>query len=70
MTTAEKIKKYRLALGLSQDELGKQLGVEKNTIDTWESGQTDFIPISKIKLMSMLFKVTPLQFIEDKDILE
>ena len=35
-----KIKKSRVSIGMTQDELGKRLGVKQPTITMWETGQT------------------------------
>ena len=40
MTVGEKIQIYRKGLGLSQEELGQQLLVSRQTISLWEKGQT------------------------------
>ena len=34
------IKKYRMALGLSQQELGERMGTTRNTVVNWENGRT------------------------------
>ncbi len=36
----EIIKKYRTALGLSQQELGERMGTTRNTVVNWENGRT------------------------------
>lgn len=46
---AEEIKKKRKELGLTQDELGKLIGVSKNTILNYEKGKV--IPDSKITIL-------------------
>ncbi|MBQ9759846.1 MAG: helix-turn-helix domain-containing protein [Clostridia bacterium] len=40
MTVGEKIQQYRKRAGLSQEELGRQLLVSRQTISLWENGQT------------------------------
>lgn len=40
MTIGEKIQKHRKSLGLSQEELGQQLLVSRQTISLWEKDQT------------------------------
>ena len=37
--TAAWIKRNRLALGLSQEDLAKKLGVSKNTVNRWETAR-------------------------------
>ena len=65
MTIGEKIKTQRLGLGLTQTELGKKLGVQKNAVSKWECGRVDDIPTSKIKAMAQLFGVDPSYLIDD-----
>ena len=38
MTTGERIKKLRLELGMSQEELGEKIGVQKAAINKYETG--------------------------------
>ena len=40
MTLGEKIKMHRKALGLTQTELGRKLGVQVNAVSKWECGKT------------------------------
>lgn len=40
MTVGEKIQHYRKRAGLSQEELGQQLLVSRQTVSLWETGQT------------------------------
>ena len=44
------IKKYRLALNMSQEELAQKLHVERATVAKWESGT--FPRASKLKLIA------------------
>lgn len=64
MTTGEKIKQQRKALGLTQTELGEKLGVQKNAVSKWETGRVDDIPGSKIRAMAELFGVSPSYLID------
>lgn len=66
MTIGEKIKIQRKRLGLTQTELGKELGIKKNAVSKWECGRVDDIPLSKLKVMSQLFSVRPSYFIDDE----
>lgn len=65
MTIAEKIKSLRMSIGITQDELEKLLGVDRNSVEKWECGQVDSIPLSKIKTMAGIFDVDPSYLIED-----
>ena len=67
MTVGEKIKTLRKQLGLTQTELGEQLGVQKNAVSKWETGRVDDIPGSKIRSMAALFGVSPSYLIDDEE---
>lgn len=57
MTLAEKIMKLRRAAGFSQEELADRLGVSRQAVSKWESGQS--VPdVDKIILLSTMFGVT------------
>ena len=66
------IKKKRLKLGISQDELAKKIGVSIRTVQNWEAGKV--IPKSKYAILQKLFcensdaTVEPEQF--DNDLFE
>lgn len=51
------IKKRRLAIGLSQNELGKKLGVRPQTISSWEVNRTE-PSINDIEKLADIFECT------------
>ncbi len=55
----KRIKEKRLALDLTQDELGKLIGVQRAAINKYESGQVENMKRSVIKELSKLFNVDP-----------
>ncbi len=57
MTLAEKIFTLRKKNGLSQDDLANELGVSRQAVYKWESGNST-PEIDKIKTLSKLFKVS------------
>lgn len=59
MTLGQKIKMLRESKGISQDELGKILGTNKQSIYKYENGIVTNIPIDKIKIMAEFFNVSP-----------
>lgn len=67
MNLGEKIKFYRKRLGLSQDELGKRLGVKISAVSKWECGRVENIPASRLRMMADIFGVTPASLIDDAD---
>ena len=68
MTVGEVIKSRRIALGLSQVELGERLGVGKGKIEKWECGDVEDIPLSKLQTMATLFRIKPSELIEDENV--
>lgn len=64
MTYAQKIKKLREVLLLTQQELADLLGVSIVTVNRWETGK--FEPTIKIKRKLVeLFKINNLKFKDD-----
>ena len=55
----EIIKRLRLEHGMTQEELGKHIGVQKSAIRKYESGMVENIPRSSIEKMAELFGVRP-----------
>lgn len=59
MNMGERIKQLRLANGLTQEELGRYIGVQKAAIRKYEKGEVQNIKRSSIEILSNLFKVSP-----------
>lgn len=57
MTIADRIQRLRKAKGMSQEELADQIGVSRQAVSKWESGQTS-PDLEKIILLSDFFDVT------------
>lgn len=57
MNLDEKILKLRKSKGMSQDELGEELGVSRQSVSKWESGQVT-PELDKIKKIANIFDVT------------
>ena len=58
-TIGDRIKNLRLLAGLSQEELGNRVGVQRAAINKYEKGLVTNIPIVTIEKMAMLFDVSP-----------
>lgn len=56
---AERIKFLREQAGLTQEELGKKIGVQKSAINKYERGEVKNMKRSSIRILSDLFKVSP-----------
>lgn len=54
-----KIKELRKLSGMSQEELGKRVGVQRAAIQKYEKGTVGNIPISTIEKLASIFDVSP-----------
>lgn len=54
-----RIKELRKLAGLSQEELGRRVGVQRAAINKYEKGTVTNIPIQTIEQMAMIFEVSP-----------
>jgi len=54
----ERLKTLRISKGLSQDELGKRLGVRKQTISNWEI-ENATPSLDKFEIIARFFDTTP-----------
>ena len=59
MTMGDRIKDLRERIGLTQEELGEKIGVQKSAIRKYEKGEVENIKRSAIGVMADLFGVTP-----------
>lgn len=59
MEMGEIIKQLRLQKGITQEELGKVIGVQKSAIRKYESGMVENIKRSSIKKLADYFGVSP-----------
>ena len=59
MNMGERIKQLRLEKGLTQEELGKHIGVKKAAIMKYEKGNVKNMKRSSIEILSKLFNVSP-----------
>ena len=70
MTIGDQIKELRIGKGMTQEELGKHLGIGKAAVQKYESGQVQNLKSSHIKVLCTLFDVHPWIFIFSEDELE
>ena len=59
VTIGEKIKELRLLSGMSQEELGRRVGVQRAAINKYEKGTVTNVPIQTIEKMAQVFDVSP-----------
>lgn len=60
-----KIRGYRNMLGLTQEQLGKQLGMSKQTYHNKETGKNAFSDEEKMKFKKLLLPLFPDITLED-----
>lgn len=65
MNIGDYIKKLRTENGLSQEELGKMLGVQRAAVQKWECGTVKNLKRETIKKLSEIFNVDPSSFIDN-----
>ena len=58
------IKELRTSKGLSQEELGKILGVQRAAVYKWEAGKVQNLKRETIKKLAEYFNVSPANFVE------
>ena len=63
MNIGEYIKNLRLAKNLTQEELGKIVGVQRAAVQKWESGQVQNLKRTTIQKLADFFDVSPATFI-------
>lgn len=63
----KKLLELRKKKGLSQEELGRELNVSRQTISKWESGQS-YPDFEKLVLLSDFFELTLDELMKDIDV--
>lgn len=59
----DRIKKRRLELGMSYQELADKTGLSKSTLQRYETGAISNIPLGKLKILAKALKTSPLYII-------
>ncbi len=59
MSVGEKIKELRMLSGMSQEELGRRIGVQRAAINKYEKGTVTNIPLNSIERIASVFDVSP-----------
>lgn len=68
MKTAEKIKILRLQKGMTQEELGKAVGVQRAAINKYEKGSVVNIKRSVLQKLADSLGVAPVDLLDDDEI--
>jgi transcriptional regulator with XRE-family HTH domain len=63
VTTGEKIKQLRKELGLTQEELGQMIGVQKAAINKYETGLVVNLKKSTISALAKALHVSPVELL-------
>ena len=66
MTVGEKIRKRRLELNMTMDDLGKAIGVQRSAVNKYEKDQID-MKASTIAAIAKVLMVSPLYLLDDDD---
>ena len=67
MTTGEKIKQLRKKLGMTQEELGNLIGVQKAAINKYETGVVVNLKKSTIASLARALHVSPVELLSPED---
>ena len=67
MTTGEKTKQLRKARGLTQEELGNMIGVQKAAINKYETGIVVNLKSSTISALAKALCVSPLDLMDPEE---
>ena len=59
MTLGERIRSARINMGMTTEELGKAIGVERSAITKYEKGRVTNIPPERIEALAAALGVTP-----------
>lgn len=62
-TTGERIKRYREALGMTQEELAAKIRTSPQNIYKYEKGIIHNIPMGRIQALSEVFGIAPAQLV-------
>ena len=68
MTTGEKIKQLRKSLGMTQEELGDLIGVQKAAINKYETGVVVNLKQTTIAALSKALHVSPVELLSPEDV--
>lgn len=63
MTVGDFIKKRRTELGLTLEEIGEAVGVQKSTVKKWETGFISNMKRDRISQLACILRVSPVVFI-------
>lgn len=59
MSIGDRIKQRRLELGLTLEDIGKALGVNRSTVKRYEDGKTQRIPQNTVEKLAEILQTSP-----------
>lgn len=65
MTLGEKIRKRRIELNMTMDDLGNAIGVQRSAINKYEKGMITDMKRSTIHALAKALQVSPLYLLDD-----
>lgn len=68
LNVGEYIKILRIQKGMTQEELGKLIGVKRAAVQKWECGRVQNLKRTTIQKLSSIFEVDPSSFIAEHKI--
>lgn len=63
--TADKLKWYRYSKGIHQTDVAEYAGIDRSTYIRYESGELDFYPIEKLKLIAQLYNIDVTELLDE-----
>ena len=66
MTIGEKIKARRIELGMTTEELGKKIGVQRSAITKYEKGRIE-LKAKQIQAIATALDVSPVSLLDDPE---
>ena len=66
MTSGEKIRNRRISLGMTMEDLGNAIGVQRSAINKYEKGQID-IKTSTLQAIANALNISPILLMKDEE---
>ena len=66
MTLGEKIRKRRIELNMTMDDLGQKVGVQRSAINKYEKGTITDLKRSTIHALARALEVSPIYLLDDE----
>ena len=70
MDIGQKIKVARIAKGMTQEQLGEVLGIQKSAVAKYENGRVVNIKRSTLKKLSEVLDIPPVELVVESDLIQ